>query len=148
MTRKITLQMYNDPGHGWLRVPHNLITEVGIADKISACSYMTHNFCYLEEDCDAPLFVEAAEKVGIAVTINDHYSNGTSQIRTFGAYNTEFLSGVKIGDILVEKYYTTKPEQNRYEVIGENRTRFIVRHLPSDMVYGVVKTTVTNFSRG
>ncbi len=45
-----------DPGHGWLRV---LKTEIAqIKYKISPYSYMNGKFVYLEEDCDAPLFLE------------------------------------------------------------------------------------------
>ncbi|MDZ4263801.1 MAG: hypothetical protein U1B30_15900 [Pseudomonadota bacterium] len=49
-----------DPGHGWLQVPLHEVRKLGIADKISACSYMSSNMAYLEEDCDAPLFIKAA----------------------------------------------------------------------------------------
>ena len=46
---------YSDPGHAWLRVPK---TEVEpIKHKISSCSYMDKDNVYLEEDCDALLFL-------------------------------------------------------------------------------------------
>jgi hypothetical protein len=49
-----------DPGHGWLEVPIAEIKALGIADKISAYSYRKGNMAYLEEDCDAGLFLNAA----------------------------------------------------------------------------------------
>ena len=34
-TKKITLQMFSDPGHGWVRFPKKRLAKLGIADKIS-----------------------------------------------------------------------------------------------------------------
>lgn len=51
---------YTDPGHGWLAVPLSELERLGIADKISTYSYMSGDVAYLEEDCDAPLFIKAA----------------------------------------------------------------------------------------
>ena len=46
-----------DGGHGWLSVPLEEIKKLGITDQISAYSYMTHKRVYLEEDCDAGIFL-------------------------------------------------------------------------------------------
>lgn len=54
MTPKKTYTFYTDPGHGWLRVP--LAEAKGL--NISSCSYQDKNFAYLEEDCDAGIFLE------------------------------------------------------------------------------------------
>ncbi len=49
-----------DPGHGWLEVPRAEIEALGIADKISTCSYeSTNGMVYLEEDCDMGVFCRA-----------------------------------------------------------------------------------------
>ena len=48
-----------DPGHGWLRVPVWELHELGIANKVSHCSYIDGEDALLEEDCDAVLFIEA-----------------------------------------------------------------------------------------
>lgn len=50
---------FNDPGHGWLQVRKAELVELGIADKISSYSYMNATFAYLEEDCDAGVFLRA-----------------------------------------------------------------------------------------
>lgn len=47
---------FTDPGHGWLRVPLADLHEVGF--KPSKYSYYDKDYAYLEEDCDAPLFME------------------------------------------------------------------------------------------
>ena len=48
-----------DPGHGWIEVKFQEIVDLGIQDKISSCSYIYNNVCYLEEDCDAPVWYQA-----------------------------------------------------------------------------------------
>lgn len=55
------LHWYNDPGHGWLGVPTRLLRESGVANEISTCSYLSNatRVAYLEEDCDAPKFLQA-----------------------------------------------------------------------------------------
>lgn len=52
---------YEDPGHGWLRVPTLELVKLGIADKITTCSYIhpSGKWAYLEEDCDLTTFLVA-----------------------------------------------------------------------------------------
>ena len=51
----------SDPGHGWLKVPVVEILALGIAGKISSCSYIDYAMrnAYLEEDCDFEVFAKA-----------------------------------------------------------------------------------------
>lgn len=50
----------SDPGHGWLEVTTEDIADVGLAlEDFSSFSYRRGNTCFLEEDCDAPLFQNA-----------------------------------------------------------------------------------------
>ena len=51
----LALQWIDDPGHAWLRVPLATVQASGVL--ISAYSYASHGFAYLEEDCDAPAFL-------------------------------------------------------------------------------------------
>jgi hypothetical protein len=53
---------HSDAGHGWVAVKRKELVELGIINKVSSCSYERGNTVYLEEDCDAALFVEAAKK--------------------------------------------------------------------------------------
>lgn len=48
-----TLTYHSDPGHGWLEVPRDDLTALGIKHEISACSYQDEANAYLEEDVDA-----------------------------------------------------------------------------------------------
>lgn len=53
---------YRDDGHGWIAVKKNILEKIGIADEISKYSYQRGKMAYLEEDCDASLFVNAFEQ--------------------------------------------------------------------------------------
>jgi len=53
----------HDAGHGWLRVPHAMLMQLKIEWAISEYSYVEAtplgDVYWLEEDCDAGLFIEA-----------------------------------------------------------------------------------------
>ena len=84
---------YEDPGHGWLRVPKTEISPE-IKNKISQFSYMNGNYAYLEEDCDAGLFM--LEKWGSYEEAHKHIRNkhtdNSSRIRGYEPYNPNELS--------------------------------------------------------
>lgn len=87
----LNVSFYHDPGHGWYRVEHSVLAQLGIADKISTYSYMHGAYAYLEEDCDATLFFDAAESAGIKVNIIhpiDSYSDH-SHIRDYKHYQDQ-----------------------------------------------------------
>lgn len=59
-----TFKFYSDPGHGWLRVTLADIAKVGLTtEDFTDYSYRSEGggVLYLEEDCDAPVFVNAWE---------------------------------------------------------------------------------------
>jgi hypothetical protein len=58
------------PGHGYLVAEKGMLRTLGIADKVSNCSYERNGSVYLEEDCDAPLFIAEMEKKGFSVSYN------------------------------------------------------------------------------
>ena len=70
LTERLTLNFYTDPGHGWLEVSKTLIRALGV--KPSAYSYQRDDMAYLEEDCDAYAFMEAAKAKGIQIQIQSH----------------------------------------------------------------------------
>jgi hypothetical protein len=76
---------YADPGHGWLRVTEDDLADVGLtADSFSRYSYVNGPRFYLEEDCDAGVFLDAyTAKRGAAPVIFEHHSNGDSLIPTY-----------------------------------------------------------------
>jgi len=58
----------SDPGHAWLEVPRAELVALNILDKVSHYSYQNKGMVYLEEDCDAGLFIDAKKltREGIA----------------------------------------------------------------------------------
>jgi hypothetical protein len=81
-----TYNFYSDPGHGWLEVSREELAMLHIDDAISQYSYQSGDKIYLEEDCDASLFVDALENIGIKFTFNSITSNNDSPIRLMKRY--------------------------------------------------------------
>ena len=74
-----------DPGHGWLSVPRTMLEALEITNQISHSSYQHGNRVYLEEDCDAAVFVDAARARGLTIEIVTTYAQRTP-IRSYAAY--------------------------------------------------------------
>ena len=70
-------KFFEDPGHGWMEVPVQLIALLGIRDRISAYSYRKGDMAYLEEDCDLSEFMEACRGQGIEVKYDRVYQEHT-----------------------------------------------------------------------
>ena len=87
-SKKKTYHFFSDSGHGWLKVPLKDIINLGIEDKISSCSYELGDYAYLEEDCDASLFLNAiGEDWKNKVIIKESWTNRRSKIRTYASYS-------------------------------------------------------------
>ena len=86
-TQKLTFHC--DSGHGWLEVPRADIVALGLADKISPWSYIGGHSVYLEEDCDAGLYLDAAKAAGYTLNITEKYQHGDSPIRFFDQYTNK-----------------------------------------------------------
>jgi len=83
--------MHTDPGHGWLAVKLADLKMLGIANDISPYSYVKGKTAYLEEDCDAVRFIEAAKTKGITVEICEGAHRDPSPIRYFKSYAPEVV---------------------------------------------------------
>jgi hypothetical protein len=77
---------HTDAGHGWLQVHIDELELYGIADQVSSYSYKNGVHVYLEEDCDATLFINTLENKGIQFKYNTLHTNDDSIIRTFKRY--------------------------------------------------------------
>ena len=79
---------YEDPAHGWLKVSIAELQSLGIANKISGYSYINGNNAFLEEDCDAQVFVDAKRKLDpdFFLEANEHICDNPSRIRSFQPY--------------------------------------------------------------
>jgi hypothetical protein len=84
--------MIHDAGHAWLRVRAWHLARLGIAHQVSRYSYEDRQgYAYLEEDCDAPRFLAAAEAAGEPITITDRDDGATSRVRNLDAYEPPSL---------------------------------------------------------
>lgn len=94
---KLTLNYYQDPGHGWVKIHKKWLTMLGIEDKISHYSYMRKDYAYLEEDCDLSLLLEAAPKLDIKVHLREYNCNNQSKIRSYDSYfyKPDFVTWLK-----------------------------------------------------
>ena len=87
-TRKLTF--YADPAHGWLEVSLADIHDFGIGDRISRYSYIKGDRVFLEEDCDAGLFLDSAKNQGWTINIKETYQENTP-IRNYASYTPKLL---------------------------------------------------------
>lgn len=78
--------VYTDPSHGWLKVTRKKLESLGISHKISTCSYQRKDHVYLEEDCDAGIFIEALKATGKTVEFRVHNTNKRSRLRNYDCY--------------------------------------------------------------
>lgn len=87
--RKITLNIYNDPSHGWAKVSLDTLKRLNLLNKISSYSYIKNNHAYLEEDCDLGLLLDTLEQLNIKYTLKHNYANKSSKIRSYEQYSKD-----------------------------------------------------------
>lgn len=75
MPNTLVYNFFSDPGHAWLEVTKAECKRLNV--KPSAYSYMKADKYYLEEDCDAPLFINAKHAAGEAYSFNEVYQENT-----------------------------------------------------------------------
>ena len=78
--------VYTDSGHGWASVKRSLLTDLGIADKVSRYSFQRGYRVYLEEDFDLPLLINALVTRGINPEWVEHHTDRRSPIRSYDRY--------------------------------------------------------------
>lgn len=77
----------SDLGHGWLEVPIAEVLELNLQTRISPHSYRNHHLAYLEEDCDASLFINARLAKGFPTTYVEVFQN-PNPIRNYARFST------------------------------------------------------------
>lgn len=78
---------HEDSGHGWLEVPRAELNNLGISKEISHYSYQNRDNVYLEEDCDARVFINAKKANGEKVEIDFRFCNGYSEVRSYPSFS-------------------------------------------------------------
>ena len=93
MTINTGYKFYSDPGHGWLAVSFKNFFAVGAKlEDVSNFSYARGKTLYLEEDCDAGVFIKAfREKMGTDPVFFEKFHERTA-IRS---YQPLFFIGVR-----------------------------------------------------
>lgn len=81
----MNFRFISDPGHGWIEVPVQLVSLLNLQDKISRYSYRKGDMAYLEEDCDASLFMQACKQQGIEVKFTEVHQERTP-IRSYARW--------------------------------------------------------------
>ena len=83
-----------DDGHGWLRI--NKYDYIRSNFKASRYSYFDDLYVYLEEDCDAPGYIN---EHNVSNDIPEQYHHGYCFVRDLDSFETPyllFISKVKI----------------------------------------------------
>lgn len=114
MSKVRKLNMISDPGHGWLSVNVKDLIALGIEDKISSYSYLNKTCAYLEEDCDAGIYLKAARDAGWNVSIKEKYQEKTA-IRSFPHFSQENMNkfmNMNVGGI----FYLFNSSKKNYSV--------------------------------
>lgn len=77
-----TFTFHTDPGHGWLEVPVPVLLQIGMMpSEFSGYSYQQGHVVYLEEDCDAPVFIATYERVVGPISVAEKFSHYDHWIR-------------------------------------------------------------------
>ena len=84
------LSFHADPGHGWLAAPIDEIREAKLS--ISGYSYINRDegMAYLEEDCDAMVFINHLKKNNVPFTISETHINDYHPIRGYEYWPEEW----------------------------------------------------------
>jgi hypothetical protein len=96
--KTLTLDYYQDPGHGWVKIHLDKLLWLGINKDISYFSYTRKDYAYLEEDCDLSKLIKACNDKGIVLKFREHNSNRDSKIRNYQSYyysNPELVKEVE-----------------------------------------------------
>ena len=80
------IMLFNDDGHGWIKVKRSELDDLGIIDKISPLSRVDKDYVYLEEDMDAQTYLKALKKQEIRY--EEHYEP-RSHIRNLSFFRTD-----------------------------------------------------------
>lgn len=80
--KDLTFIFHEDGAHGWLKVPKDLYNRTNLTVKhISCYSYHDNDNYYLEEDCDATMYLKNLDHQNIKHSLNIVYDGDYSFIR-------------------------------------------------------------------
>ena len=104
--KHLIFDFHQDGGHAWLKVSKDLFNRTNLTVKhISSFSYQDNNNYYLEQDCDATMYLNNLKEQGIKysfINIDDgDYSdirklNRISTTLTFGAFTGNYNNPIQL----------------------------------------------------
>lgn len=88
MTDTLHLPYIQDPGHGWIEISRRQARQLLGADfaRISPFSYQRGALLYLEEDCDAALLIQACQRAGLTLALEERHCPGEASIRHYDSF--------------------------------------------------------------
>ena len=86
--KTFTIIVYSDASHSWGKVKRQVLSNLGLVDKVSAYSYQYKDNVYLEEDCDLSLLVQTLYALDVRVKFVEKSTNKQSRIRSYESYAT------------------------------------------------------------
>lgn len=86
--RTLTLNYYQDPSHGWVKIKRDKLIVLCIEHLISSYSYQLKDNVYLEEDCDLATLYKACDALQIKVKLKEHHTNKSSKIRSYDHFKS------------------------------------------------------------
>jgi len=92
--KKRVFSYYQDPAHGWVKVPTKLLKQLNIEKEISAFSFYRGDYAYLEEDVDASLFDKKMTENKFATIYKQFHTDKSSKIRNYKSYSALEIFGV------------------------------------------------------
>lgn len=87
--KKITLQVYTDPMHGWIKISLKHLNQLNLIDKITSYSYINNKHAYLEEDVDASLLIKTLKENNVNYQFRYNHAYGKSSLRYYNSYNID-----------------------------------------------------------
>jgi hypothetical protein len=95
----MNLTFYSTPGHGYLSVSKStFLKHGGDPEKISGYSGHTVTNLFLEEDCDAPYFLDLLDSKGVKYKVKIVYRNSVSPTHNYDPklFHFRFNTGLKV----------------------------------------------------
>ena len=78
-----TFYVHTDSQHGWLAVKRQYLRSLGLIKKVTPYSYERGETVYLEEDCDASMFLNELKLRGIEYQFKEGKWVNYSPIRSY-----------------------------------------------------------------
>tara|TARA_R110000824_G_scaffold375349_1_gene566247 strand:- start:75 stop:431 length:357 start_codon:yes stop_codon:yes gene_type:complete len=93
--REITCTWFFDPGHAWLQVNIQTLQDFGLSPQdFSEFSYTDGHDLYLEEDCDAGIFIRAVGDKA-ELTFKERECSGKFNVRAMQRNRNGYAAGME-----------------------------------------------------